>query len=190
MSISDFLDEYFENPRDQGLSGRGLRSSAPRLGRCRPARPMSCLHHAMGDVDGNVGAWGFARGGMGSITKALTASLQATGGEVRVGPRRRADPGQERPRHRRGAGEWRRGSGQARRVQHGREAHLPETCRGDGTARRFRQAGQKLQDPRLIGQAEHRAGPRAEIHRPAGRLAAHEGRHAFHRFHREDGARL
>ena len=39
----------------------------------------------MGDVDGNVGAWGFARGGMGSITRALTASLKAAGGEVRVG---------------------------------------------------------------------------------------------------------
>ena len=39
----------------------------------------------MGDVDGNVGAWGFVRGGMGSVTKALGASLAASGGEIRVG---------------------------------------------------------------------------------------------------------
>jgi phytoene dehydrogenase-like protein len=50
-----------------------------------PGTAYVLLHHAMGDVDGNVGAWGFARGGMGSITKALAASLAASGGEVRVG---------------------------------------------------------------------------------------------------------
>ena len=39
----------------------------------------------MGDVDGNVGAWGFARGGMAAITLALARSLAASGGEVRAG---------------------------------------------------------------------------------------------------------
>jgi phytoene dehydrogenase-like protein len=39
----------------------------------------------MGDVDGNVGAWGFARGGMGSITQALAKSLAGSGGEIRAG---------------------------------------------------------------------------------------------------------
>ena len=29
----------------------------------------------MGEVDGTVGAWGYARGGMGSITKAMASSL-------------------------------------------------------------------------------------------------------------------
>lgn len=42
------------------------------------------LHHYMGDVDGNVGAWGFACGGMGSISKALNASVAAASGEVRM----------------------------------------------------------------------------------------------------------
>jgi phytoene dehydrogenase-like protein len=42
------------------------------------------LHHYMGDIDGTVGAWGFARGGMGSITQALARSLQASGGEIRA----------------------------------------------------------------------------------------------------------
>ena len=39
------------------------------------------LHHYMGSIDGAVGAWGFARGGMGAITQALAASLKASGGD-------------------------------------------------------------------------------------------------------------
>jgi phytoene dehydrogenase-like protein len=38
----------------------------------------------MGSIDGAVGAWGFARGGMGAITRALAASLEASGGSVRA----------------------------------------------------------------------------------------------------------
>src|SRR5258708_33717494 len=38
----------------------------------------------MGDIDETVGAWGFARGGMGAVSKALGASLEASGGEIRV----------------------------------------------------------------------------------------------------------
>jgi phytoene dehydrogenase-like protein len=37
----------------------------------------------MGDVDGNVGSWGFARGGMGSVSKALASSFRSSGGSVR-----------------------------------------------------------------------------------------------------------
>ena len=55
------------------------------LGPMSPGTAYVLLHHAMGDVDGNVGAWGFSRGGMGSITKALSASLKAAGGEIRTG---------------------------------------------------------------------------------------------------------
>ena len=55
------------------------------LGPMSPGSAYVLLHHYMGDVDGNVGAWGFARGGMGSITTALHRSLQAAGGEVRAG---------------------------------------------------------------------------------------------------------
>jgi len=37
----------------------------------------------MGDVDGTIGAWGFARGGMGSVSEALAKSFQAFGGEIK-----------------------------------------------------------------------------------------------------------
>jgi phytoene dehydrogenase-like protein len=38
----------------------------------------------MGDVDGNVGAWGLARGGMGAISHALAGALKEHGGEIRT----------------------------------------------------------------------------------------------------------
>jgi phytoene dehydrogenase-like protein len=84
MSISDYLDEYFENPVIKAyLAVASIIGTA--LGPMSPGTAYVLLHHAMGDVDGNIGAWGYARGGMGSITKALTASFRASGGEVRTG---------------------------------------------------------------------------------------------------------
>lgn len=83
MSISDCLDHYFESPIIKAtLAGSAIIGTA--LGPMSPGSAYVLLHHYMGDVDGNVGAWGFARGGMGAITRALTASLRASGGEVRT----------------------------------------------------------------------------------------------------------
>lgn len=84
MSISDFLDEYFENPVIKAyLAVSAIIGTA--LGPMSPGSAYVLLHHYMGDVDGNVGTWGFARGGMGAITAALAASLKAAGGEIRTG---------------------------------------------------------------------------------------------------------
>ena len=47
------------------------------LGPMSPGSAYVLLHHYMGDVDGNVGAWGFARGGMGAITQALADVARA-----------------------------------------------------------------------------------------------------------------
>jgi phytoene dehydrogenase-like protein len=72
MSISGFLDEYFEHPVIKAylaiaaIIGTGL-------GPMSPGSAYVLLHHYMGDVDGNVGAWGFARGGMGAVTQAPDA---------------------------------------------------------------------------------------------------------------------
>jgi len=84
MSISDFLDEYFETPVLKAyLAVSSIIGTA--LGPMSPGSAYVLLHHYMGDVDGNIGAWGFARGGMGAITQALMASFKAAGGEVRTG---------------------------------------------------------------------------------------------------------
>ena len=84
MSISDFLDEYLENPVIKAHPAESAIIGAA-LGPMSPGSAYVLLHHNMGDVDGNVGAWGFARGGMGSITQALAKSLEAAGGEIRAG---------------------------------------------------------------------------------------------------------
>jgi phytoene dehydrogenase-like protein len=84
MSISDFLDEYFETPVIKAYQAVAAIIGTA-LGPMSPGTAYVLLHHAMGDVDGNVGAWGFARGGMGSITRALASSLREAGGEIRTG---------------------------------------------------------------------------------------------------------
>ncbi len=84
MSISDYLDEYFETPVIKAfLAGSSIIGTA--LGPMSPGSAYVLLHHYMGEVDGNVGAWGLARGGMGAITQALAASLADAGGTLRCG---------------------------------------------------------------------------------------------------------
>ncbi|VDC21288.1 phytoene desaturase family protein [Pseudogemmobacter humi] len=84
MSISDYLDHYFENPVIKAyLAVSAIIGTA--LGPMSPGSAYVLLHHYMGDVDGNIGAWGFARGGMGAITRALASSLRSSGGEIRTG---------------------------------------------------------------------------------------------------------
>jgi phytoene dehydrogenase-like protein len=84
MSISDYLDEYFENPLVKAShSGSGIIGSA--LGVMSPGTAYVLLHHAMGDVDGSMGAWGFARGGMGAISRAMHDCFIDHGGETITG---------------------------------------------------------------------------------------------------------
>lgn len=84
MSISDFLDEYFETDVIKAyLALSGIIGTA--LGPMSPGTAYVLLHHYMGEVDGSVGAWGYARGGMGAVTKALASSFQAAGGTIRTG---------------------------------------------------------------------------------------------------------
>jgi len=82
MSIGDFLDEYFETDVIKAhLSGSGIIGTA--LGVYSPGTAYVLLHHYMGDVDGSIGAWGFARGGMGAVADALASSFKSFGGEIR-----------------------------------------------------------------------------------------------------------
>jgi phytoene dehydrogenase-like protein len=82
QSCADLLEEYFESEIVKAhLAGSGIIGTA--LGPRSPGTAYVLLHHYMGSIDGTVGAWGFARGGMGAVTQALAASLQASGGSVR-----------------------------------------------------------------------------------------------------------
>ncbi|HVS77886.1 MAG TPA: NAD(P)/FAD-dependent oxidoreductase [Steroidobacteraceae bacterium] len=82
MSCADMLDEYFESEIVKGhLAGSSIIGTA--LGPRSPGSAYVLLHHYMGSIDGTVGAWGFARGGMGAITQALAAALRARDGVIR-----------------------------------------------------------------------------------------------------------
>ena len=81
MSIGDYLDEYFETDVLKAhLAGSGIIGTA--LGVYSPGTAYVLLHHYMGDVDGTVGAWGFARGGMGAVSDALASSVKSFGGKI------------------------------------------------------------------------------------------------------------
>ncbi|MFT6286398.1 MAG: phytoene dehydrogenase-like protein [Halieaceae bacterium] len=83
MSASEFLDDYFENDLIKAsMASPGIIGTA--LGVCSPGSAYILLHHVMGDVDGSVGAWGLARGGMGAISNAIASAMQAAGGEIRT----------------------------------------------------------------------------------------------------------
>lgn len=83
MSIADYLGEYFESDFVKAhTAGSGIIGTA--LGVYSPGTAYVLLHHYMGDVDGQVGAWGFARGGMGAVSNALASSFRSYGGEIRV----------------------------------------------------------------------------------------------------------
>jgi phytoene dehydrogenase-like protein len=81
MSIADFLGEYFESDLIKAhLSGSGIIGTA--LGVHSPGTAYVLLHHYMGDVDGSIGSWGFARGGMGAVSNAIASAFRSHGGEI------------------------------------------------------------------------------------------------------------
>jgi phytoene dehydrogenase-like protein len=84
MSAADFLDDYFEDDLIKAaMASPGVIGTA--LGVYSPGSAYILLHHVMGDVDGNIGAWGLARGGMGAISNAIAGALQEYGGTIRTG---------------------------------------------------------------------------------------------------------
>ena len=82
MSAADFLDDYFEDDLVKAtMASPSIIGTA--LGVYSPGSAYILLHHVMGDVDGNIGAWGLARGGMGAISGAIASAMKEAGGEIR-----------------------------------------------------------------------------------------------------------
>jgi phytoene dehydrogenase-like protein len=83
MSAAEYLEDYFENDMIKAaMASPGIIGTA--LGVYSPGSSYILLHHVMGDVDGSIGAWGLARGGMGAISNAIAGALQEHGGEIRT----------------------------------------------------------------------------------------------------------
>lgn len=84
QSVGEFLDEFFENDLIKAhFAGSGIIGTG--LGVYSPGTAYVLLHHYMGEVDGSIGAWGFTRGGMGGVSKALASALTEAGGTVVAG---------------------------------------------------------------------------------------------------------
>jgi len=83
-SIADLLDGYFESD-----ALRGLLSVSGVIGAWAGPRSAGSayvtLHHHLGDVGGQAGAWGFPRGGMGAVTAAIYAAAKSFGAQIRTG---------------------------------------------------------------------------------------------------------
>jgi phytoene dehydrogenase-like protein len=83
MSSSDYLDEWFEfGPLKATKSASGIIGTF--LGPRSPGSAYVLLHHYMGEIDGAFRAWGFARGGNGSVSKAIAAAALSFGTQIRT----------------------------------------------------------------------------------------------------------
>jgi phytoene dehydrogenase-like protein len=82
MSVADFLDRYFT---DESVKGALCPGGVIGMwgGPMSPGSAYVLLHHRMGQVAGIRGAWGFVRGGMGALSKAIASSARAAGVEIR-----------------------------------------------------------------------------------------------------------
>jgi len=82
-SIADLVERYF---RSDAL--RGLLSVSGVIGTWAGPRSSGTayvmLHHHVGDTGGRAGAWGFPRGGMGGVARALAAAARSLGAEIRA----------------------------------------------------------------------------------------------------------
>jgi len=82
MSSADFLDEWFETEALKATkSASGIIGTL--LGPRSPGTAYVLLHHYMGELDGVFRAWGFAKGGNGSVSAAIAGAARAAGAEIR-----------------------------------------------------------------------------------------------------------
>ena len=83
MSSADYLDEWFETEVLKAtMSASGIIGTF--LGPRSPGTAYVLLHHYMGEIDAVFRSWGWARGGMGSVSGALAKAALHHGAEIRT----------------------------------------------------------------------------------------------------------
>jgi len=83
MSSADFLDEWFETEVLKAtMSASGIIGTF--MGPRSPGTAYVLLHHYMGELDGAFRSWGFARGGMGTISQVIADAARHFGAEIRA----------------------------------------------------------------------------------------------------------
>jgi phytoene dehydrogenase-like protein len=84
MSSADYLDQWFEcEPLKATKSASGIIGTL--AGPRSPGTAFVLLHHYMGELDGVFRAWGFAKGGNGSVSAAIAGAARSFGAEIRTG---------------------------------------------------------------------------------------------------------
>jgi phytoene dehydrogenase-like protein len=83
MSSADLLDQWFETDALKATkSASGIIGTF--LGPRSPGTAYVLLHHYMGELDGVFRAWGFPRGGTGSVSDAIAGAARRFGAEIRT----------------------------------------------------------------------------------------------------------
>jgi phytoene dehydrogenase-like protein len=83
MSSADFLDEWFETEVLKAtMSASGIIGTF--MGPRSPGTAYVLLHHYMGELDGSFRSWGFARGGMGTISRVIADAARHYGAQIQT----------------------------------------------------------------------------------------------------------
>jgi phytoene dehydrogenase-like protein len=83
MSSADFLDEWFETEALKAtMSASGIIGTF--MGPRSPGTAYVLLHHYMGELDGAFRSWGFARGGMGTISRVIADAARHYGAKIKT----------------------------------------------------------------------------------------------------------
>ena len=86
MSIGDYLDRWFDSDPIKGNFGfEGIIGNM--VSPYSAGSAYVLLHHVFGEINGKIGAWGHARGGMGAVADALRRSAEIAGVTVRTDAR-------------------------------------------------------------------------------------------------------
>ena len=79
--LGDYLDSWFESNALKGILGLEC-VIGNFVDPYQAGTAYVLLHHAFGEVNGRIGAWGHAKGGMGAITQAMAASASSRGTDI------------------------------------------------------------------------------------------------------------
>lgn len=83
MSSADLTESWFRTEALRAtLSASGIIGTF--LGPRSPGSAYVMLHHYMGELDGELRAWGLPRGGMSGVSEALASSARASGATIRT----------------------------------------------------------------------------------------------------------
>lgn len=83
ISAADLLEEWFEDDRVNGALATQAVIGAWH-GPMSPGSAYVLVHHWVGEIDGQAGAWGWVHGGMGGVSAAIAKAAMAAGADIRT----------------------------------------------------------------------------------------------------------